>query len=578
MPRMNMIIDDFSVGEVSPLVEARLASGEFQDGLRELLNMAPDAHGPLMGRPGFEFIATIDPGGGTSATLLQITFSQVRYYVIELTDLRIRVFDNTGKIVLDTTTPYTHTQLHGDKGLQHYYKAAQAPVGNKMVIVGAHHPPYELIFDLEANTATFQIITFTAEPAEWSATPDNYPTTVTFFQNRSWWGGCQDDPSTLWSSKSNVYYDITIGSLADDAIKFIIARQGRIRWIEGSKNLLVGTDFNEFIFEAVDGVLHPGDIRVERQSSYGSSWIQPRMIGNEVMYVTSDRRKMRTMWYRILDVGGWSSRDATFTAEHITEVNPVHMIFARNPYSVVMLTREDGEVACCSYFREENGEPAIGWYRMKNDIFKFKCLAAPENEGRSEVWAVVTDGTNLKLLRKTMRDYKDDQEVFLDCYQRRENASPVYTAVFNRGGFYSDTVDVVGDNFHYPAQKLEPDGSITLPNPHTIISAGHPYMQRLVTMPVLERSSDANLGHQMKRWNKVFLRTLRSYRPLVNGWRPPERHVETNNDVAEPLVDGFIKVIASNTWNRGGQLTIEQDLPYRLLLTGIYGEMSAEQL
>lgn len=578
MPRMNMIIDDFSVGEVSPLVEARLSSSEFQDGLRELVNMAPDSHGPLMGRPGFEFVATIDPGDGSSATLFQITFSQRIYFVVELTDLRIRVFDQTGKIILDGVTPYTHLQLHGKDGLQHYYKASQSPTGDKLVIVGPENPPYELLFDVELGTATFQLITFTAEPPEWSATPGNYPTTVTFYQNRSWWGGCKDQPTTVWSSKSNVYYDMTVGTVADDAIVFQIARQGQIRWLEGSKNLLCGTDFNEFIFEAESGVLQPGDIRVERQSSFGSSWVQPRMIGNEVMFVTSDRRKLRTMWWRILEVGGWSSRDATFTAEHITENQPVHMIFARNPFSVVMLTREDGEVACCSYFRQENGEPSIGWYRMQNDYFDFKCLAAPENEGRSEVWAVVTDGTDLKLLRKTMRDYKDDEEVFLDCYQRVTHGSPVYTTTFNRGGFYSNTIDVVADGFHYPGLELAPDGSITLPNQHTIVSAGHPYIQRLVTMPVLNRSPDSNLGHQMKRWNKVFLRTLRSYRPLVNGWRPPERHVETNDDIAEPLVDGFIKVVVSNTWNRGGQLTIEQDLPYRLLLTGIYGEMSAEQL
>ena len=583
MPRLNIIIDDFSMGEVSPLTEARVASTEFRDGVRELTNLAPDTHGPLMGRPGFEFIDSIDvETNDRSATCFQITFSQQKYYVVVMVHQAIVIYDEAGTKVLSEATTFTDVELHGPNNDQHFYKGVQEPLGNRLVVIGPDHVPHEIVFDLVANTATFAPITFTEEPAEWSATAGNYPTTLCFFQGRSWWSGCAFNPTTFWSSKSNEYFVFSAaGSTApDDSIVFQIARQGQIRWMEASRNLLIGTDFNEFIAESEGGVLIPGDVTLRRQSSYGSCWIQPRMIGNEVLYMTSDFRQLRSMWYRLLDVGGWQSNDATYTAEHITLGKAVHMTYARNPFTVLFLTLTGGTIACCIYYRHENGAPSVGWYRMSNPFFQFRCSCAPERDGRSEMWITATKegDTRVRVMRKAMRDYQNDDEIFLDCHKTVVHAEPTETTDFTGVDFFSVSVDVIADGFHYPNQVVNPDGTIILPNKHLKVSAGHPYPQRMISMPMIMRGDRSTVGHQKKRWNKAFLRLIKSYRPLINGKRPPERFVETNNDVAEPFIDGFVQILPSGGWDRSGILTVEQDLPFRLLVTGIYGEFSSEQI
>lgn len=575
MGRMNIIIDDFSMGEVSPLSEAKLSSDTFQDGLLELTNMAPDAHGPLMGRPGFEYVGTIEGDENVkNISLFEITISQNTYYVVALLHERLLVWDDAGNIILDEAKAWTGVQLHGEDGNEHLTHATPEPGAYVLTFVNVNLPPFRITFDPETDTATYELITFTAAP--WTD-EDDYPRSMTYFQGRSWWVRGR----LIWSSKSNNYYDMTSGSAADDAIVFQVARYGDIKWVEGNRNLLFGSDKHEFIATAESGVLQPGDMRVDIQSSYGSSAIQPVQIGNEVIFVTDDYRSLRSMWYRLLESGGWTSGDLTFIAEHITRELVTDISFARNPYSIVFSTLRDGDMVCCGYFRQENGQPMVGWYRMQNDLMAFKSLAAPERVGRSELWTVAENrevAGEFFVMKKDMREYNDPTEVFLDCFTTKDyTAGPTKFPFFGDVDFFSDTVDVIADGFHYPAMTVQDNGTIELPNEHMIISAGHPYEQRITTMPMLIRSDD-NVGHQKKRWNKVFLRTLRSYRPLVNGQRPPERHVETNDDVAEPFVDGFILVTPAHTWDRSGTLIIVQDLPFRLLLTGIYGEFSAEQI
>jgi hypothetical protein len=581
---MDLIIDDFSVGEVSPLTEARISSSEFKDGVREATNMVPDAHGPMMGRPGFEYMNEIQSAVSFSVTLMEINYSRSKYYVAALYHNTLELYDKDGKLIFEATTAWTAEELHGPDQNEHLFKGYVEPSGHELVILSADHPPAMLVIDTDADTATFADIVFVAEPAEWSATPGNYPTTMTFYQGRSWWAGTKDQPDTFRSSKSNLLYDLTAGSEADSGIVFQIAQHGKIEWIEGSVNLLIGTENGEIIVQAANNLLQPGDVTVQHQSAYGSSHVKPVMVGNEVVYVTGDFEKLRSMWYRWIEYG-WLSRDATFTAEHITRSGIASMSFARNPYSAVWMTLRNGEIVCCSYQRQEDGPPAVGWYRVTNDRYIIKSAVAAENQGRSEIWAIGFDpldenpNNRFKLMRKKLRDYEDDTEVFLDCYKTKDyTAGATMFPDFSDVEFFSDTVDVIADGFHYPARIVAPNGTIELPAEHHIISAGHPYEQRMTTMPMIIRGSKGNVGHQKKRWNKVFLRLIASYRPLVNGDRPPERHVTTYDDVAEPFVDGFVQISPESGWNRDGTLFIVQDLPFRLLLTGIYGEFSSEQI
>jgi hypothetical protein len=287
------------------------------------------------------------------------------------------------------------------------------------------------------------------------------------------------------------------------------------------------------------------------------------------------------MWWKWVE-SGWSSIDATFTAEHITRQKIVDIDYARNPYSNVWLQLSDGSLVSCSYRRTKSEDSVVGWYRLSSDHIKVKAIAVAENLGTSELWSVVRS-TSLPdepphLVVYSPPDYHDDSRVFLDDYVTVIN-DPPSNVVDVTGKVFGDTVSVVADGFHIPDMSISAGNTITLPIKASVISVGYPYTQRMVTMPFISKSDKGvGAGHHQKRWNKVFLRLLRSYMPLINGRRPPERHSVTYDDVAEPLINTFVQLTPEMGWDRDGILVIEQDLPFRMVVTGIYGEVGLERI
>ena len=586
MGRTDTIIDDFSVGEVSPLTEAKISSTEFKDGLREATNVVPDTHGPVIGRPGFKQVTSllgIDPND--NVTTFTIQYSPTEYWIVVLYHQEIEVWTPDGVMLGTHHTLMTEEDLHGPNGDEHLAFAFVSPSGKILNILTGTRHPYEVVMSYDDQTSLWSVdfhdTPFTGTVDPWSS--GKFPTCGDYFQGRIWYGGCEDQPDTFWGSKALDYYDLDFSKPPkdDEGIEFQISKHGRIRWIKGGKNLLIGTEIGEVLVESEAGFITGIDIGVVLQSTFGSSRIDAKLVGNEVIYVTSDRLKLRSMWWKWVE-SGWSSIDATFTAEHITRAQISDIDYARNPHSNVWLQLRDGSLVSCSYRRTKSEDSVVGWYRISSDHLVIKAITVAENLGTSELWAVVRsrDGANrtAHLVVYTPPDYHDDSRVFLDDYVTVVNDPPANT-VDVAGKTLSPVVSVVADGFHLPDMHLESNGIINLPFAASVVSVGHPYVQRMVTMPFLSKSAKGvGAGHHMKRWNKVFVRLLRSYMPKINGRRPPERHAVTHDDVAEPLLNTFVQLTPEMGWDRDGILTIEQDLPFRMVVTGIYGEVGLESI
>lgn len=583
MPRTVILMDDFSTGEVSRLTEAKVASQEFKDGVREATNIVPDPHGPLIGRPGFEFVLQLTGiTEGYGVTMFPVRYSPDAYFFVIMWDLNILVIDKYGATILAAATPHTELQMHGENSDEHLVTSFLSPDGLDLIILCADQPPYLVAFTKgDPWTATYSAASYTSMPAEW--TGSNYPTTGTYYQSRAWYSGCQDDPEKFWGSVVYDPYNFSPGAEeADDAIEASISKHGRIRWIEGGRNLLVGTETAEHIITSDTGVITPGDIQVEIQSNYGSNEVQPKSIGSEVLYVSSDSRKLRSMWWKYLE-SGWYSIDATFTAEHMTREGISDISFCRNPYSDVWLLLKNGDLIVCSYRRKTEDDNAIvGWFRISSDAMFFLTTASGNDRGVSDLWAVVRSKAegevNYHVVKYNAHDYLDDDRIYLDGFRIYEDVND--TQVDVTGDFFDVTLSVIADGFHIP-DVVPDEGIITLPIEAQTVIVGYPYSQRIVTMPLISKSSeyrDTNLSHHKKRWNKVFLRLISAYYPMVNGHRPPERYASTNDDTPEAYRDSFVQITPGFGWDRDGILEIEQDLPFRLILTGIYGEVASDTI
>lgn len=97
------LLTAFIAGEISPMLFGRVDSQQYQLGLQTCENFVPVNEGPLVKRPGFEFVC---PASDTAVWLTPFRFSVTQEYVIEWSHLAARFYTNGGRIEDPPGTPY----------------------------------------------------------------------------------------------------------------------------------------------------------------------------------------------------------------------------------------------------------------------------------------------------------------------------------------------------------------------------------------------------------------------------------------------------------------------------------------
>jgi len=441
------------------------------------------------------------------------------------------------------------------------------PAGDfTLYMVSPRFPPQKLVYDLVTRAWTFEEVVFTDPPVEWVA--GNYPSTITFFQGRMWLGGTPSQPEKFWGSKSALYEDfgVTEPTVADDSVTFSLSARGKIEWMVGAKNLLIGTENAEHIITSESGVVKAGDIQAERQSSYGSSNNQSEQIGNKVLYTSPDGRKVREMGFQWTDEG-YISRDLTFVSEHITRNDRiVEAEWVQNPDNLLWCVSGNGNLITATY---ERGYEILGWHRhtTKGDVLS---VAAIESFGVSQLWMLVDRGFGSLYLER----YDDDD--FIDSSVTINNDIPSDTITLAH--LPNETVSVVADGAVHPDVVLDGSGVGTLQNDYTNVVAGIGYVSTLKTLPLDFGNPAGGSGRpSLMSWTEIYVYIIDSHLPKIQGDLPPDRSPSTPMNTAEPPITDFVKVMDLG-WELGGAVTVIQDLPISCEVGGIFGSMSQEGL
>lgn len=560
MPEYLPFQQSFAAGEISPKLYGRFDIEGRKAGCEIMENFLALPQGPGELRWGFRKFADFADGTTTVGKVFGFPVDFDTAFYVVITSGKIQVYEEGAYTpVLDTTHPWADTEIPD-------LQAEITPEGDEMYIVSRLTSPRKLSYTAP-STFALSAITFTSQPAQWVA--NNYPGTITFFQGRSWWGGTPAQPATFWASKSGVYTDMTTGSLADDAMVYTMSKRGQIQWMAGLKKLLIGTEYHEFTVESSTGLIIPGDITTDVQSSYGSSYVQPALVGDKAVYVSLDGRKLRDIGY-VWTEDGWTSRDIIFVSEHLTKDNRVtNLVFAQNSDNLLACVTENNELIMATY---ERGNDIIGWIRMPitGDIV---AVGQVSKNGVNVIGAVFDRGITSDNL--TWELFAPDNE-YLDCYWVITHGT-ASTSITGITYLANQTVGVKVDGANHPDITLDASGNGTTDWAGNEIIIGFRYSGKIKTLPlgqILQLGSTVPLS---KKWNQIYLKLVESAYPIINGDRPPLRHPSTPMGNPEPLHTGDIKVTGLG-WDKYGQVTIIQDLPFKTTVAGIFGESTEEKL
>ena len=477
---------------------------------------------------------------------------------------KVQVFDlTTAPTEIEFATPYDENDV--------FDMQWDMPSGEyAMYLTTPKKPVHKLTYLLSTQSWAFAPVTFTNPPAEWTAT--NNPRTICFFQGRMWLGGTPDQQEKFWASKSGSFEDFTQGdgTAEDDGFEFELDDRGQIEWMAGAKNLVIGTENRELIITSEGGIVKAGDIQAEIQSAYGSRNVQAEQIGNQILYISPDGRKVRETSYE-WQADLYTSRDLSFFSEHLTSGRGRldEIEWMQNPENLIWCVSADGSLLAATYERTYD---IIGWSHHITDG-QVLSIAVLESFGASQLWMLV---------RRNVTGFETD--LYLEVYDQSDYADSHTTlnfavpqAAIQVPHLAEKEVTIVADGAVHPLITLDAGGNGTLNYDATKVLVGLPYKSTFESLPLIAQSQSGSNKPSQKRWNKLYVSLLTSHRPIINGQRPPDRTPQTPMNTAEPPKTEYVK-ITDLGYDLDAIVTIEEDLPISIFVNGIFGEAGEDHL
>lgn len=220
---------------------------------------------------------------------------------------------------------------------------------------------------------------------------DDYPSAVAYFQQRQCFASTNNDPETVWMTRTANYRNLTISRPLqdDDAVEFTVAgRQvNQVRHLLDLGKLVILTTGGEWIVAGdADGVVKPTAINLRQQGYRGSANRVPIIIGNSALYVQARGSIVRDLRYQF-ESDSYNGDDLTVFAAHLVDGYQISdWDYQQIPHSIVWAIRDDGTLLGLTYVREHQ---VWGWHRHDTEGGTFENIAVVPEDDEDAVYLVV---------------------------------------------------------------------------------------------------------------------------------------------------------------------------------------------
>ena len=419
----------------------------------------------------------------------------------------------------------------------------------------------------------------------------NYPSAVTIFQQRLWFGSTAQQPNTVWGSVTGEYENFATGTKDDSALDYTLTTQNKIRWMVGHKGLAVGTYGEEIVLSAAtDAALTPTNVRALIHTTYGSAGIVPVVIGNVILLIQRSGLKLREFAYNF-ENDAYLAPDLTILADHITLAKSggmpaysnsgiVDMTYQKEPDSHVWAVRKDGVLLCLVYQKEHD---IFGWSRHITGVEAgisygwFESVVSIPDVGKDRVWVVVNRTING--LTKRYVEYFEDaywsSSGGFQCGQINTDSAKVYsgspTTVFTGlDHLEGKEVNVIGDGI-VQANKAVTSGTVTIDTAASNVEIGLPYTSHALTVRPEVQLPNGTAQGRVKGWAEIIASLYKSMGGYIND-EPMEFYIEEGEKV--PFTGDY--KIHNLGYDEGGRICVIQPDPLPFTLLSLSGKLAIE--
>ncbi len=414
----------------------------------------------------------------------------------------------------------------------------------------------------------------TLSPPE-AATPfsgaDDYPSTVTYVEQRRCFAATNNRPQNVWmtrsATESNLSQSIPVRD--NDAIIFRLAarQQNRIRHLAPLVDLVALTAGGEWrIYAANSDALTPASATPKIQSSVGANNVQPCDAEASILYAQAQGGHIREFAYTGSGINGatYSSSDVSLLAPHLfDDYDIVDMAFNRTASCPThYCVRSDGVLLGMTYVPSQN---VRAWHWTTTDG-SFRSVACVSEGVEDATYAAVSrevDGVEYTYVeRQHSRRFTALEDAFFVDSGVTYDGPPTTTI---RGLWHLEGREVVALADGAVVRGLTvSNGQITLDDAASKVHIGLPISSNLRTLPLSWQVDGFGQGI-VKNVNKAHLRLTNS--SGIHIGPTDGTLVEVKQRTTEPygsppeLVNGWKHVNLAPLWQDDGGVEITQDDP-----------------
>ncbi len=486
----------------------------------------------------------------------------------------------TATEIFEVATPYTEAQL---------FDIRFAQSADTMFIVHPSHP-VKTLTRTDHNAWTFASLSINENSTPTLTSTNNYPSVVSFFEQRLVFGNTNNNPQTLWFSKNGDYDNFATGSNDDDALIYTIASNqvNAIRFLSATRVLTVGTSGGEYVLTSTnDGPVTPTTTLIRKYSNYGTAEIEPVQVADVTLFAQRGKRKIREFKFvGDVNTGGYSAPDMTILAEHVTEGGIVQMAFQQEPDSVVWCVRNDGTLLGLTYRREEE---VVAWHKHiiggsfgSGQAVVESIATLPTDTGEDELFMIVKRTINSVTKRYVEKlkvfDFGDDTTTafFVDSgLSYSGGATTTLSGLYHLEG---ETLQVLGNGATHPNETVS-GGGITLDYSSTKAAVGYGFDSTMQTLRIESGSVDGISQGKPKRVHSITVRFFETVGAEVgndNGEvdRIFFRDSSMAMDTAVPMFTGDKDIEFPGGFDDDDRVFIKQAQPLPLTVLAFYPRMN----
>lgn len=399
----------------------------------------------------------------------------------------------------------------------------------------------------------------------------DYPSRVTFWEQRLMFGGTINAPNAIYGSRTADFenMDFARPQRENDSIAMAITT-GETNSIDAflpMDKLLVGTSDNIFSLHGPnDDLLVPSPPpAAKRHVGRGISLPKPIMVGEVGFYQPRIETGVRTIGYTF-EIDGYRSSDVSIFAPHLFEqFRIIRWAYQPEPQSIIWALRDDYTVLAFTWEAEQQ---VWGWTEMDfgGDVLDLVCI--PEGD-ESRVYLTIERQINGEAVRYVERmekvkwsDYTTT--AFVDCAKSYELDAPE-TVIQGLDHLEGETVNVLADG--YFATATVEGGAITLNEAASKVVIGLPYSAVVETLPLPDEPKKKITG-------EIYVELVDSF-DVWAGRREDELELirtRAEGEIGPPILFSGLAEPArpDQVVDHEAAIIVKQSSPYPFTLTGLY--------